>query len=137
MLAARVIIASLLAPAVAAAPYLAFGYFVNSRSPREAGVPTFGALMLAVVLLGAFLTMIFLVVARLGWKTKSMVVRQHLYGWPVGIAVLFFFFLAVPSWLDGVGAVVALIAASIICASVGIGAAAIWLRLSYPNEEKG
>src|SRR5688500_14423368 len=136
MLAVRITIAPLIAAAIAAAPYLAFGYFVNAGSELEAGVPSFGALMLGVVMVGALLAMIFLSVARIGWKMKSMVVREHLCGWPVGIACLFFLVLAAPSWSIGVGAFVELIAASSICASVGMGAAAIWLRLSYQNEKK-
>lgn len=125
MLTVRSTLASLVAPALAAAPYLIF-------------FPDSGGLVPAVALLVALLATIFLVLARLGWRTKSMVVREHLYGWPIGIAFLFFLPLAIPSWVaGGLGLFVALLAATAASAAVGVGAMAIWLRLSYPNQETG
>lgn len=138
MLAVRIAFASLAAPLIATLPYLAFAYFGLTSFAVEGGAPAQGVLTGAfLVLIGALLAALFLGLARVRWKKRSMVVRQHLSGWPIGFAALFLLLFAVPGWLEGpkMFSIVLLTAGT--SGFVGAAAVGLWLRLSYANEEEG
>src|SRR5664280_1032312 len=117
----RIAAATLIAPCLAALPYLAFAYYVLTHYAEDGGAPAQGVLESAVVvLLGALLAMVFLAIARFSWRKKDMVVKKHLCGWPVAIAVLFFALLAVPAWLQGLSTFFIVLATACVCGAAGV-----------------
>ena len=137
MKALQIVAATFLAPCVAAVPYFMMIALAFFGAANEGGAPAQVALLFfSVVSLGTILAIVFLACARLSWKTKSMVVREHLFGWPIGLAALIFIIGAVPGVLAGVVGFLLVLASSLICGVVGCLAARLWLKLSYPDKEE-
>jgi hypothetical protein len=136
MLIFRIVLASIIAALIAVLPYLVFGCSMLHSFAAEGGAPAQGVMAgLVIALIGMLMAMVFLFVARIMWRKKEMVVRQHLFGWPVGFAVLFLLLLAVPGWLEGLGTFLSVLATAIASGLAGTVGANLWLRLSYVDEK--
>lgn len=131
--ALRLVWASVVASVIGTMPYFGLCVVALSYGPAsDGGAPAVGALAFAaMVAAGLVLSVTCLVLTGLRWRTRDQVVIQHLYGWPIGIAVLVFLFIAIPSAMGGWLAFLIAVAACAICALIGVAAAALWMRLSY------
>lgn len=123
---------SAIATLISSTLYFAMCAFALIGPASEGGAPAQGVLLFAVLItIGAILAWIFLTLARISWRTRDAVVRQHLFGWPIGIAGLFFAVLAIPAVVGGFISFIVVLLSCLFCGAAGCGAVALWLKLSY------
>jgi hypothetical protein len=129
-------------PALSAAPVFAFPYGIlcalavaTFGDVGKPGVGVFGILASGAIfaLILSVVPFTFYVIARLQWTHKEKIVREHLYGWPVGIAFLASVALALTMVVTGVRMSWVPVALLLSASMVGSGclASRIWHSLAY------
>jgi hypothetical protein len=129
----RIIIVTIAAPIVAALPYfgfLALAFPLSEKVEASAAKGMAGAAVL--LLFGTLFGVLFLGLARLRWKTREMIVREHLHAWGPSLAALVGFPLALIFAFVDLWAAASILGATAIIALVGLGATWVWERYAYP-----
>ena len=136
---ARIVLATVLAPFVAALPYFALGVWAFSTSgggPSAQG----GLFSFVIVFFGAGVGVVCLSVARVAWKYREMVPRRALIAVPTGVAIVFFFLTGVlPGLAFGGGAWIMLPFALVVAVAAmvfGRIAAAVWMRYAFDGDQR-
>jgi hypothetical protein len=134
MKAVRIIAATILAPCIAVLPYLVFARYAFTHFAGDGGAAARGVLDSAeLVLVGAILAVVSLSVARFSWTKDNEILQRNLFGWPIGIAIVFVLLLIVPAWLQGMRMFIIVITTAAVACATGVVAAKFWLRWSYED----
>jgi hypothetical protein len=129
----RILTVSLFAPVLAALPYLALlwiGFPRGERVDRAEGACWLAAAVFVVSC--TIIGMIFLGLARLRWRSRHMIVREHLHAWGPCLAALWGVPIAVVCAFVSVAAISAAIGAATFAGLVGVSATRMWERYAYP-----
>ena len=133
MRAFRITLVTLATPVLAALPYVVLLFVAAITGEREGGPGAFGYLVIAsAIFVTIVLGWIFLGLARLRWKERSMVVRQHLHAWPPCLAALLAAVIAVPAVFVNIAVAAFVCVFAVVSGLIGYGATRLWERCAYP-----